>query len=289
MTKFERRPHDARRWELSEEERARIAQEYEKPLSRHDLARLIVRNPRLALELLHAMGTGAIDAVRTGSSVMWTIDAARVRNVVPQAASGVSWSSESTFLEALLPRIAPGTRVMDLGCGAGRFARSVAPVVGEVICVDSSRLLLEEARVQLREYGNVSYVRNQGCTLVDIRDSSIDIVFSQGLFGYLDPREFVALAIETRRVLKPNGEFVFSAYTFTDEPSATWAGTSLRRVIERRRVHAGVPEPYTIDYLVALLGLAGFQVTDPRGINVDSTNGYAIFAMSACGRAAALH
>ena len=97
----------------------------------------------------------------------------------------------------LEPRLAPGMRVMDLGCG-GRFARMLAPAVRAVICVDSSAMLLDEARRQLREYPNVSYLRNRGVTLTGIQGDSIDLVFSQGLFGYIGPREFVALATETR-------------------------------------------------------------------------------------------
>src|ERR1039457_6200128 len=92
MARTQLRPTRTRRWELSDEDRARISEAYQRPLSAPRLARLVVRNPGLALEVARAISRGAIDAVSTGSSVMWAIDAERVREVVPDAASGASWS-----------------------------------------------------------------------------------------------------------------------------------------------------------------------------------------------------
>jgi SAM-dependent methyltransferase len=267
-----------RRWDVSDEERSRVAQVYEQPLGLRRLARLVARNPGLAREVLGAIGYGAIDAVSTGSSVMWAIDAERVRVAVPDAASGVSWSGESRFLEPLMRHAAPGMRMLDLGCGAGRFTRHVAPVVGEVVCVDSSRMLLKEARVQLSDHPNVSYVQNRGWTLPGVEEESIDLVFSQGVFGFIGPREFVAFATETRRVLRPGGVFLFSAYTLEGEHVDSRAHTSLRQVIERGRVHSGVPEPYTIDYLGCLLDLAGLKKPDPLEVSIDPTSGYSVLA-----------
>lgn len=209
---------------------------------------------------------------------MWAIDAERVREVVPDAASGASWSGESTFLEPLMKHVAQGMRVLDLGCGAGRFARHVAPVVQHLVCVDSSPMLLAEARTQLNDYNNVAYVRNQAWTLTVIADSSIDLVFSQGLFGFIGPREFVAFAAEARRVLRPDGVFLFSAYTFDDRRPTDRIPSSLRRLTEPGRLHSGLPEPYTRDYVVALLHLVGLEMSDTMETTVDPTNGYSIFA-----------
>jgi len=273
MGQTKKAPTSTRRWELSKEEQKRSDQVYEGSLSARRLARLVVRNPRLAVDVLRAMVEGAIDGVATSGSVFWAIDAERVREAVPDAASGATWSGQNTFLEALMRHATPGMRVLDLGCGAGRFAQHIAPIVREVVCVDSCGTLLREARIQLKEHDNVTYVQNRRWMLPGIQEGSVDLVFSQGVFGYVGPREFVALAAETRRILRPGGVFLFSAYTIEDEH----ARREVREDTERGRVHGGIREPYTRDYLIALLDFAGLEPPDPLEITVHP-GGYLIFA-----------
>lgn len=47
-----------------------------------------------------------------------------------------------------------GKRVLDLGCGTGRFARRLAPVAGKITAVDFSPKMLEKARESLQGFGN---------------------------------------------------------------------------------------------------------------------------------------
>jgi SAM-dependent methyltransferase len=276
MSQTKQAAAQSRRWVLSDQEKQQVARVYDEPLTKRRLARLAARNPRLASELLTAMAHGALDAIANGSSIMWAIDAERVREAVPSAASGASWSGEASFAMALERQLEPGTTALDLGCGAGRFAVHAAPIVRHLICVDSSRLLLREAEAQLSEFANVSFVHNGGWTIPDVADASVDLVFSQGLFGYIGAREFVALAGETRRVLKPGGRLLLSAYTFSESlPDAV--PDDIRRIASGDRIHAGLPEPYTREYVNALLGLAGLRPDSEQELVDERTRGYVVF------------
>lgn len=267
-----------RRFDLSENERELVLRTYDRPLTARRLARLLLKHPGLAAEVLRAMGHGAVDSVGGGSSVMWAIDAERVREVVPDAAAGASWSGSESFLGPLMRRVTAGIRAVDFGAGAGRFARHVAPVADHLYCVDSSPLLLGEARGVLSEHKNVTFAQNRGWTLPGIEDGTIDLVFSQGLVGHIGPREVVALAIEARRVLRRGGTLLFSAYTFDPANPTGVVPGAIRQQLERGRIHAGTPEPYTRDYLTSLLALAQFDVPGSLDATVDESNGYGVFA-----------
>ena len=97
----------------------------------------------------------AIEGVSNDSGLVWTLDSARVRVLIPDAASGASWTDEAMFLRPLLPLLAPTMRDLEIGCGAGRIARHVAPHVRELVCADVSNILLDEARTHLATHPNV--------------------------------------------------------------------------------------------------------------------------------------
>ena len=249
-----------RRWELTDAERAKVAEVRSRPIGLRDVLRLAVRSPRLTRELVRAALAGAKQSVATDQGVVWAIDAERVRQAVPEAASGACWVDERPFMRVLEPLLTPQLRVLDLGCGAGRLARHVAPEVAELICADLSPLLLAEARQALAEAGNVRFVQSEGVTLAGIADESVDLVFAQGVFSYLDPNPMLAILDEIRRVLHADGRLVFNAYT-VDRPG--WAARTLSQVRDsaaRGRFGGTHFRAYTEAQLRAACATAGLEV-----------------------------
>jgi SAM-dependent methyltransferase len=65
---------------------------------------------------------------------------------------------------ALIRRVAEGTglglqhRVLDLGCGPGPLARSLAPLAREVIAIDPPAEMLTEARALARQAANIHFI-----------------------------------------------------------------------------------------------------------------------------------
>src|SRR2546422_5277269 len=68
---------------------------------------------------------------------------------------------EQSFLQyfAVFPwhRLSTDARGFDLGCGSGRWAKFVAPRVGELHCVDASGAALAVARANLSNLTNVRF------------------------------------------------------------------------------------------------------------------------------------
>ncbi|MGZ4395472.1 MAG: class I SAM-dependent methyltransferase [Gaiellaceae bacterium] len=163
-------------------------------------------------------------------------------------------------MRVLEPLLTPELRVLDFGCGAGRLTRHVAPKVAEVICADMSPLLLDEAKQALAGAGNVRFVQTDGATLAGIADESVDLVYAQGVFSFLDPNPMLAALDEIRRVLRPDGHLVFNAYT-VDRPA--WAARTLSQVRDsarRGRFGGAHNRAYTEPQLRAACEVAGLEV-----------------------------
>jgi SAM-dependent methyltransferase len=94
-------------------------------------------------------------------------------------------------------------RVLDVGCGPGRFTRTFAGEVGDglVVGLDASRTMLARA-AQETEAPNVAYVRGDASAL-PFRDASFDAVCCFAAL-YLIEQPMRAIA-EIARVLAPGG------------------------------------------------------------------------------------
>jgi arsenite methyltransferase len=103
--------------------------------------------------------------------------------------------------------LAPGTRVVDIGCGAGLDSLIAAKMVGpngQVIGVDMTPAMLQKARKSAIEVGlgNVEF-REGLAESLPVPDGWADVVISNGVLDLL-PDKLAAL-LEMARVLKPTG------------------------------------------------------------------------------------
>ena len=249
-----------RRWRISPAERERIEHLQAEPPGLRTLATIVVRSPRLVPEVLEAVWAGVKDGVATNSGLVWALDSERVRGVVPDAASGVSWVDEELFLGPLRPLLSPEKRVLEVGCGAGRVSRHVAPLVRELVCTDASRALLREARANLAGSRNVRFVRKRDYTLREFADASFDLCFAQGVFSYIDPNPALALLSETQRVLRPGGACVFNFFTIDRPAWAAEARDDALSSARRGRFGASHPRAYSEAQIAALYEAAGLRV-----------------------------
>ena len=106
------------------------------------------------------------------------------------------WKLGSSVIEILDPQ--PGERILDIGCGLGQLTAQIAASGAEVVGLDSSRAMVDEA---CRLYPELEF------RLGDVQclelDETFDAVFSNAALHWIRTPESAASCIA--RALKPAG------------------------------------------------------------------------------------
>lgn len=118
-------------------------------------------------------------------------------------------SGAREFYERL--RIAPGSRVLDVGCGSGQLALMAAKDGLEVIGVDIATNSIERARVRAQEEGLRARFEEADAEALPFDDASFDVVVS--LIGAMFAPRPDIVAAELLRVCKPGGVIAMANWT----------------------------------------------------------------------------
>ncbi len=101
----------------------------------------------------------------------------------------------------------------DLGCGSGRWAKSIASKVGKLYCIDPSSEALNVAKNNLVAFDNIEFLNN-GVNDIDIEKNSMDFGYSLGVLHHIpDTLEGIKKCVE---IIKPNGYFLLYLYYSLD-------------------------------------------------------------------------
>lgn len=133
------------------------------------------------------------------------------RVLVPAVLKGLA----ARVVDLAAPR--EGERVLDLACGTGIVARTVAPIVGgagSVVGVDVLPPMLAVARSIPAPEGPSIEWRKGDATALDLPHSSFDLAICQQGLQFFPDR--AAAASEVCRVLIPDGRFVASVWQGID-------------------------------------------------------------------------
>jgi SAM-dependent methyltransferase len=125
---------------------------------------------------------------------------ARVPDATVESFSGVAnhWT---------LGRAAPGSVVLDLGCGAGTdllIAAQMTGPAGRAIGVDMTATMLDRARASAAQMGLANVELHE--SLIEelpLDDASVDVVISNGVIDLVPDKD--AVLDEIDRVLRPGG------------------------------------------------------------------------------------
>lgn len=123
----------------------------------------------------------------------------------------------------------------DLGCGSGRWAKDVAPRVGQLHCVEPSDAI-EVAKKNLADVPNVVFHKRTAAEL-PLAPESMDFGYSLGVLHHVEDTEGALRSAV--RALKPGAPFlVYLYYAFDNRPRwfrALWrASDAARQVISRQ-------------------------------------------------------
>ena len=136
-------------------------------------------------------------------------------------------------LSLLIPRLADGARILDVGCGAGvPVARALAERF-DVTGVDLSGEMVSRARINVPEGAFV----HADIMALDVAPASFDAVVSFYAIFHIPRKEHVELFRRVHRWLKPGG-YLLATLSDLDEPTYTeddffgvtmaWSGYSLQ-------------------------------------------------------------
>lgn len=221
---------------------------------------------------------------------------------VPLRAGGVHFRANDDFVTAAraearrlvdLAGLDEDSRVLDLGCGAGRLAIGIVAEVGPIrsycgvdvgapVMAWCARHLatrvpcLEFRRVDVRNerYNPTGVEMGHGYRL-PVEDASVDIVHAYSLFSHMVAADVAAYLGEIRRVLAEGGRAVVTAFVEDDvaeqaiNPAGygarTWRGALHCVRFERR-------------YFDALLADAGLRTVDFR--HGGETDGQSLYVLA---------
>jgi 2-polyprenyl-6-hydroxyphenyl methylase / 3-demethylubiquinone-9 3-methyltransferase len=165
----------------------------------------------------------------------------------------------SRRLAFLRSHVQPGQRVLDVGCGEGRFAMALADAGAQVVAIDVAEEPLRRARARRADL-DVRLVEPEGPW--PLEDASFDVVWAGETIEHV--ANTAAWLSEVRRVLRSGGCLLLS--TPAHEPLA------LLRLALSRRAFAAHFEPrsdhlrfYSRSSLAELLADFGFEQIEVRG------------------------
>jgi SAM-dependent methyltransferase len=148
----------------------------------------------------------------------WTDDARMYLGVDPS-----TW--KATVVERLIDSvIPPGSVVVEIGPGAGRWTKHLLPHASRLILADISAACLDMCRHRFGDDGSVEYRLIEDCTLPFIPDDSIDVIWSYEVFVHINPSDTATYVGEFARVLRPGGRvIVHHSGTYSDAKAAKLA------------------------------------------------------------------
>ncbi len=118
---------------------------------------------------------------------------------------------EAMFIARAL-ELAPGSRLLDIGCGYARHAVYLARMGYRVTCVDISEYLLEKAQERAKEFGvNLEFLK------VDMRHLDFSEEFDGAYiffttFGYFSDEENLKVLKRVSRALRPGGRLLIDIW-----------------------------------------------------------------------------
>jgi ubiquinone/menaquinone biosynthesis C-methylase UbiE len=151
---------------------------------------------------------------------------------------------------------APGTRVVEIGCGTGAISRMIAawPGVAEVVGMDPSPILIDRARDLGRDVANASFHEADGARL-PLPESSFDVAVLHRVLSHAPQPE--TLLAEAFRVLRSGGRLVAFDGDYSTVTLATGDHDPLQVCVDAM-VTNYTTDPWIVRRLAVIVARAGF-------------------------------
>lgn len=150
--------------------------------------------------------------------------------------------TEQALLESF--KLSPRGRYVEIGCGPGTWTKVVAPRCAEVIALDISANMIEQAKRYVGDDGIVTFIHGDAAQYTPDRD--LDGMFSFRVLEYVEGWQEVLRRVAEH--IRPGGRAVICTKTpisvYRGTGRERWFTTGVRRVLGRaKRRLLGQPEP----------------------------------------------
>jgi ubiquinone/menaquinone biosynthesis C-methylase UbiE len=116
----------------------------------------------------------------------------------------------------LMEGLQPSHTLVDFGCGNGRLAVKVIPLLqgGEYIGIDISETMLRNGDALIRRTianppCSVRWVK-QTVTEFSLPDATVDFICGFSVFTHIEHEDAFRYLLDARRIIRPGGRFIFS-------------------------------------------------------------------------------
>lgn len=124
------------------------------------------------------------------------------------------------------------SRVLEIGCGTGRFLAALAPLVDSIAGIDISQNMLSAANERINGFANAVAIHGSGCDLAAAGPGPFDLALAVDSFPYLvDAGVAEDHLAECARLLPDDGQLLIFNYSYRGDPAADQA--DIARLAER--------------------------------------------------------
>jgi SAM-dependent methyltransferase len=104
---------------------------------------------------------------------------------------------------------------IDFGCGSGRWAKHIAPLVKNLYCIDPSEAI-DIAKFNLKDYNNCIFIKTDIENL-DLENNFFDFGYSLGVLHHI-PDTYLALKSCSNKLKKGAPFLLYLYYSFDNKP-----------------------------------------------------------------------
>lgn len=169
----------------------------------------------------------------------------------------------SAFVEACLARLAPNSRLLELGCGTGTDATTFARAGHTVVATDFVPAVIAAARERYADLPNLSFQEMRIDEPYPFPDGSFDAVYAHLTLHYYPDAQTREILAEIRQVLVPGGLLMFACKSPADP---AW-GKGIELEPDMFDFHGKVRHFFSAEYARSLLepGFVGIDIQEHRG------------------------
>ncbi len=147
----------------------------------------------------HGKGIPGVNSIRLNKEIWENWD---------WGAAGNEWTASPAWKESIVrtilrPNIKPGSDVLEIGPGAGRWTEHLILDARSYIGVDISAECVRICEKRFNNCAMARFVCNSGADLAVLSDSSIDRIWSFDAFVHINRAEVAEYVKEMKRVMRP--------------------------------------------------------------------------------------